>query len=53
MKGKIFHILLLLLIPAVLASGQKRGFLVSSRNAEPLATEEALRAQVEFLTDSL
>ena len=53
MKGNFFHILLLLFVPAALASGQTRSFLVSSRNAEPLATEEGLRAQVEFLTDSL
>ena len=52
-KRKIFHILLLLILPVLAAQGQSRGYIISSRNAEHLATEEALRSQVEFLTDSL
>lgn len=53
MKAKFLHILPLLLAAALTAAAQPRGFVISARNADALATEEALRARVEFLADSL
>ena len=53
MIGKFLHTALLLLALSPLAQAQPHGTVISSRNAEPLATEEALRIQVELLTDSL
>ena len=53
MTGKFLHTFLLLLVSAVLAQAQPTGFVISARNAEPLADTAALRAQVEFLADSL
>ena len=53
MTGKFFHICLLLLVTATFARAQSSGYYISARNAEHLADEAGLRAQVEFLTDSL
>ena len=53
MKAKILHIVLALLATALTAAAQPRGFVISARNADALATEAGLRARVEFLTDSL
>jgi len=50
---KFFDVCALLLVLTTLAEAQTRNYYISARNAEPLATEEGLRAQVEFLTDSL
>ena len=53
MTGKFLHTCLLLLVSATFALAQPKGYVISARNAEPLATEDDLRARVEFLTDSL
>ena len=53
MTGKFLHTCLLLLVSAVIAGAQPSGYIVSARNAEHLADTAGLRAQVEFLTDSL
>ncbi len=54
MKGNFFHTgLLLLILSALTAQAQPAGYVISARNAESVVTEEALRARVEFLTDSL
>ena len=53
MTGKFLHTCLLLLASAAFAYGQSTGVFISARNAEPLADEAGLRAQVEFFTDSL
>ena len=53
MTGKFLHTCLLLLVSAVIASAQSTGYYISARNAEHLADPAVLRAQVEFLTDSL
>ena len=53
MTRKLICACLLLLTLATIAQAQPKGYVISARNAEPLATEEDLRARVEFLTDSL
>ena len=53
MKVNFFHIGLSLLLSAFVAQAQPKGYVISARNAESIATEEALRARVEFLTDTL
>ena len=53
MKVNFLHIALALLASTLTAAAQPKGYVVSARNADPLATEDALRARVEFLTDSL
>ena len=53
MKGKFLQSCLLLLVMVTIAHAQPKGYVISARNAEPLATEAGLRAHVEFLTDSL
>ena len=53
MTVKFLHTSLLLLVTAVLAQAQSSGVFISARHAEPLAEAAGLRAQVEFLTDSL
>ena len=53
MIGKFLHTVLLLLAAAVFAQAQPTGYYISARNAEPVATEEGLRAHVVALTDSL
>jgi hypothetical protein len=53
MSLKFLHICLLSLVLPVMAAAQPKGYVISAVNAEPLATEATLRAQVEFLADSL
>ena len=53
MNGKFLHTCLLLLAVATLARAQSAGFVISARNAEPLADEASLRTRVEFLSDSI
>ena len=53
MKVNFFHIGLSLLLSAFVAQAQPKGYVISARNAESIATEEALRARVEFLTDTM
>ena len=53
MTGKFLHTCFLLLVSATIAQAQPTGYVISARNAEPLADEAGLRARVEFLTDSL
>ena len=53
LKVKFLHIVLALFSASLTAAAQPAGYVISARNADQLATEEALRAKVEFLTDSL
>ena len=53
MKLKFLHVAFLVLVMAVSAAAQPRGYVISARNAEFLADEAELRAQVAFLTDSI
>jgi len=53
MGWKKIHIFFVALALPVLVAAQPKGYIISAVNAEPLATEEGLRAQVEFLSDSL
>ena len=53
MNGKFLLTSLFLLALTTFASAQSKGYIISARNAEPIATEEGLRARVEFLSDSL
>ena len=53
MKGKFLVTCFFLLAIAILAQAQPTGYYISARNAEPVATEDGLRAHVVALTDSL
>jgi Zn-dependent M28 family amino/carboxypeptidase len=53
MKVNFLHIAFLLLVSAVSAAAQPKGYVISAKNAEHLAGEAALRDHVAFLTDSL
>ena len=53
MNGKFLLTSLFLLALTTFATAQPKGYIISARNAEPIATEEGLRARVEFLSDSL
>jgi hypothetical protein len=53
MPRKFLHSCLLLLVLPWLAAAQPKGFVISATNAEPLVTEDGLRAQVAFFADSL
>ena len=53
MTRKFLSACLLLVTLATFARAQSTGVYISAREAEPLADESGLRAQVEFLADSL
>ena len=53
MKGKFLLTCSLLLAAATFVAAQPKGYYISARNAEFLASEEALRNHVLFLTDSI
>ena len=53
MNGKFLLTLLSLLSLTTFAAAQPKGYIISARNAEPVATEDGLRTRVEFLSDSL
>ena len=53
MNGKFLLTSLFLLALTTFAAAQPKGYIISARNAEPIATEDGLRTRVEFLSDSL
>lgn len=53
MTRNFLYTLFLLLALSAAAAAQPRGFRISARNAERIASEADLRMQVELLTDSL
>ena len=53
MNGKFLLTPIFLLVLTVFAAAQPKGYIISARNAEPIATEDGLRTRVEFLSDSL
>ena len=53
MSVKFLQIGLLLVTAACIAQAQPKGYIISARNGESVVKEEDLRAEVEFLTDSL
>ena len=53
MNGKFLLTPIFLLVLTVFAAAQPKGYIISARNAEPVATEDGLRTRVEFLSDSL
>ena len=53
MRANFLHAAILLLAAAFSAAAQPKGYVISARNAEYLADEAELRAQVSYLADSL